>query len=400
MQESIKIFYSHSKVDKEYLELLKIHVSNWNDDHLISAWSDDDMLAGDEWNDKIENALVHSDIVIFLTSVTSLASKYIKEKDTEILKKIKRKHGFENNPHAKQKLEEKEREIYEGFINLDTLQDMLQKHQWKSAAYLTQELMYKEAGRSTERWLRKEDIAKLTESFLPQLDRRWMEHSNGHFGFSIQKEIYLNTGGTPEYCESVWNKFNDAVGWRKNGNFLKFDQLSFSLDDRGQLPYPPHYQDSDDQHGYIASLIFNLNNLEQTLQKKQWRLAALVTMHLVLLAAGRNQGKEGYQGYLRKEDLRNFSIEILKEIDRLWVMSSKGRFGLSTQAEIYKGLNGEENWDVFVQTIGWHDNGKTDSFDKLDFSLNAPKGELPFAPACDHSDSKPYIAFLAKISWN
>jgi hypothetical protein len=81
MQESIKVFYSHSKNDKKYLELLKIHVSNWNDDHLISGWSDDDMSAGDEWNLKIENALTHSDIVIFLTSFTSLDSKYIKEKE-------------------------------------------------------------------------------------------------------------------------------------------------------------------------------------------------------------------------------------------------------------------------------------------------------------------------------
>jgi tetratricopeptide (TPR) repeat protein len=81
MQESIKVFYSHSKNDKKYLEDLKTHLSAWNDDHLISEWSDDDMSAGDEWNLRIEDALVHSDIVIFLTSPTSLTSKYIKEKE-------------------------------------------------------------------------------------------------------------------------------------------------------------------------------------------------------------------------------------------------------------------------------------------------------------------------------
>jgi hypothetical protein len=276
---------------------------------------------------------------------------------------------------------------------------MLQKHQWKSAAYLTQELMYKEAGRSPERYLRKEDIAKLIESFLPQLDQLWMEYSNGHFGFSIQKEIYLNTGGTPEYIDSVWNDFNDAVGWRKNKEFLtQVNQLSF--ENRGELPFFPILDGNFGVQKYIAYLTFNINNLDQTLQNKQWRLAALVTMHLVLLAAGRSQGKEGFEGYLRKEDLRNFSIESLKEIDRLWVKHSDGHFGFSIQAKIYQELNAEKNQDVFFKTIGWHDNGKTNLFDKLGCSLNSPKGELPFAPACDHSDSKPYIAFLSKISWN
>jgi len=84
MQESIKVFYSHSKNDKKYLEDLKRHLSHWNDDDLISGWSDDDMSAGDEWNDRIEDSLIRSDIVVFLTSDTSLASKYIKEKEIQL----------------------------------------------------------------------------------------------------------------------------------------------------------------------------------------------------------------------------------------------------------------------------------------------------------------------------
>lgn len=60
------------------------------------------------------------------------------------------------------------------------------------------------------------------------IDKLWVKHSNGRFGFSVQKRIWKNLGGgcDTDYtdCE-VEEKFGDVVGWRKEGNWLYYVDL-------------------------------------------------------------------------------------------------------------------------------------------------------------------------------
>ena len=42
------------------------------------------------------------------------------------------------------------------------------------------------------------------------------------------------------------------------------------------------------------------------------------------------------EGYLRKEDIKNFSCQNLRTIDQLWVKYSNGRFGFSVQKKIWQ----------------------------------------------------------------
>ena len=49
------------------------------------------------------------------------------------------------------------------------------------------------------------------------IDDLWVKHSNGKFGFSVKKKIFVEQcGGTPgEYNYDAWYKFAHTVGWRK-----------------------------------------------------------------------------------------------------------------------------------------------------------------------------------------
>lgn len=55
---------------------------------------------------------------------------------------------------------------------------------------------------------------------LSELDRMWREASGDRFGFSIQRRIWTSPEVNQDY-----NKFGEAVGWKQNGTWLKFDGL-------------------------------------------------------------------------------------------------------------------------------------------------------------------------------
>lgn len=68
---------------------------------------------------------------------------------------------------------------------------------------------------------------------LKQIDRLWVDNSQGHFGFSIQKRIWESVGGHPDAEYEIFEKFGDKVGWRKEKEgkeeekWLRYENLIF-----------------------------------------------------------------------------------------------------------------------------------------------------------------------------
>jgi hypothetical protein len=59
-----------------------------------------------------------------------------------------------------------------------------------------------------------------------------VSYSNGHFGFSVQKRIYVECGATLDGNypgNEVWEKFGDRVGWRKDGDWLLYSDFDPSF---------------------------------------------------------------------------------------------------------------------------------------------------------------------------
>ncbi|WP_425443128.1 GUN4 domain-containing protein [Spirulina major] len=69
------------------------------------------------------------------------------------------------------------------------------------------------------------------------MDQLWVHYSQGHFGFSVQKQIYQSLGGIRKSNAKVWNGFGDAVGWRKGSTWLYYKDLKFNTSSPvGHLP--------------------------------------------------------------------------------------------------------------------------------------------------------------------
>ena len=126
-------------------------------------------------------------------------------------------------------------------VDYTKLRDLLAAEKWKEADQETTRAMLQTAGRENEGWLRTEDIEKFSCEDLRIIDQLWLDSSQGKFGFSVQKDIYQNLGGTREFVPEVWLNFGNQVGWRKEENWLQYKDLTFNLNaSRGQLPL--HYE--------------------------------------------------------------------------------------------------------------------------------------------------------------
>ncbi len=118
-------------------------------------------------------------------------------------------------------------------VDYGRLQKLLEAGKWEEADQETTWAMLQAAGREKESWLRTIDIDNFSCEDLRIIDQLWLEFSKGKFGFSVQKDIYRNLGGTRSLNERGLN-FGERVGW---SGALDYYDLTFNLNaPKGQLP--------------------------------------------------------------------------------------------------------------------------------------------------------------------
>ncbi len=119
------------------------------------------------------------------------------------------------------------------------LEIFLKNGRWREADQETTGLMLLIAKRKDEGWLDVESIEKFPCEELRTIDKLWVDYSKGKFGFSVQKKVWIDCGGIPgEYDHDLYEKFADQVGWRRSGEWLRYDELTFLLNgsEKAHLP--------------------------------------------------------------------------------------------------------------------------------------------------------------------
>jgi GUN4-like len=73
---------------------------------------------------------------------------------------------------------------------------------------------------------------------LLAIDQLWVEASQGHFGFSVQRKIWEECGAPKSYDEKSWREFGNLVGWRRDNDWLGYSNLhkKLSISRAGELP--------------------------------------------------------------------------------------------------------------------------------------------------------------------
>lgn len=120
-------------------------------------------------------------------------------------------------------------------LDYTRLRDLLANRNWEEADRETAQVMLKAVGREQEGWLRKEDIETFPCTDLSSIDTLWIKYSKGHFGFSVQKCIWLEVGGKVD--EKTELRLGNRVGWFRKDDWLKYSEVTFSLNaPQGHLP--------------------------------------------------------------------------------------------------------------------------------------------------------------------
>jgi hypothetical protein len=132
-----------------------------------------------------------------------------------------------------------------GTIAQDTkyqkLEELLKVQQWREADTETYRLMITTVGKEEGQWFDPEDLLNFPCEDLKAIDGLWVNYSQGKFGFSVQKQIYVDCGAKLDGKypgDKIWNEFSDRVGWRKGGNYLNYSDLTAnpSLSPTGEFP--------------------------------------------------------------------------------------------------------------------------------------------------------------------
>ncbi|MGJ3245760.1 MAG: GUN4 domain-containing protein [Elainellaceae cyanobacterium] len=145
-------------------------------------------------------------------------------------------------------------------------------------------------------------------------------------------------------------------------------------DDLPSTRQPDSQSPPPTQFAGISSPAFTTlySDLQNQLERNLWRQADEKTFILMLQIVGRGEQ------WLSKAGLGNFPCGDLRELDRLWVEHSKGRFGFSVQRRIFESIPDGDPTE-FGKRVGWWQSGLAffKPYDFLNFGSDAPVGHLP-----------------------
>ncbi|MDB9323770.1 AAA-like domain-containing protein [Nodularia spumigena CS-591/04] len=136
---------------------------------------------------------------------------------------------------------------------LNELDYLMQQHRWREADLKNWQFILYSAGREKEGFLQLTNVRNFNCEDLKELDTLWTKNSGKHFGYSVQKEIYLASGNSLDFDwekgefvnwnEKGYNDFANRVGWQVKGQWRRYEELPMNLkreDEkkslRGELP--------------------------------------------------------------------------------------------------------------------------------------------------------------------
>jgi hypothetical protein len=159
-----------------------------------------------------------------------LSAKNVEALHRKIISFLDKSNG---NKSFQQQVRESLKEHYYAELN-----NLLENRKWEASDRLTSKLMLYIAKREQPGYLDTEDIKNFSCKDLRKIDENWKDHSDGHFGFGVQKKIWLDTGNGQEYNEKAFDKFLSQLRWNEDNMdmIIREVEKDYSKAPRGVLP--------------------------------------------------------------------------------------------------------------------------------------------------------------------
>jgi len=219
------------KVDHEYEFAHRQFQSYLSAYEIIDANQENLLLANwqeTEWKDTILMYASLANATQFITNLLEFEEQAARDLAYECFKCLKAANR-RIDPNLEKAIAALESTVETSFYQ--QLETYLQNGQWKEADKETDRLMLQIVGKEADQWFSLEDIQNFPCEDLRAIDKLWIDYSQGKFGFSVQKKVWMDCGGVPgENDWGVYKKFADQVGWRRSENWLSYDELTFLIE--------------------------------------------------------------------------------------------------------------------------------------------------------------------------
>lgn len=102
-------------------------------------------------------------------------------------------------------------------VDYTRLQKLLAQQQFEAADKLTTEKLCELAGADAvkRKWIYFTEVEQLPTIDLQTIDALWLFHSEGKFGFSIQRDLWV---GMAKSWDKLWVK----IGWKNGNNWTRY----------------------------------------------------------------------------------------------------------------------------------------------------------------------------------
>ncbi len=118
-------------------------------------------------------------------------------------------------------------------VDYSRLQELLAQQEFQQADKLNNEKLCELAGdvAMQRKWVYFTDVDRFPITDLHTINALWLVHSEGKFGYSVQREIWLGSG-------KIWEKLWTKLDWKNGNTWTRYPQ-EFTWDlsaPRGHLP--------------------------------------------------------------------------------------------------------------------------------------------------------------------
>ena len=102
-------------------------------------------------------------------------------------------------------------------VDYSNLQKLLTQREFEQADVMTMQKLCELAGASAveRKWLYFTEVDSLPIADLQTIDKLWRVHSEGKFGFSVQRKIWLSVG-------KDFNKLWPKIDWKEGNNWTRY----------------------------------------------------------------------------------------------------------------------------------------------------------------------------------
>jgi GUN4-like/ARM-like repeat domain, GUN4-N terminal len=104
-------------------------------------------------------------------------------------------------------------------IDYRLLQELLAKQDFQTADSLTRQKLCELAGEGAiaRKWVYFTEVEAFPDEDLQTIDALWRVHSEGKFGFSVQRKLWISVGGD---FPKLWPK----IGWKSGNDWTKYPE--------------------------------------------------------------------------------------------------------------------------------------------------------------------------------